>query len=151
MRFAVQDFSFRYPAQDNWAVREITLEIGPGGITWLTGALGSGTSTLMLALAGLAPRLTGGAATGRITADGEDVSTLSPLEAGIAYVGPAPGLQLSGVAPTVRDEIAVTPVNLGGDRDAIAGRVKPAIDRLALDRSPTANHMRCRVAKPSGY
>jgi energy-coupling factor transporter ATP-binding protein EcfA2 len=133
MRFVTRQLRVRYPVQQSWAVDRIDLEIAPGMVTWLTGALGSGTSTLLLALGGLAPRLTGGERTGSVTADGEDPAAYSPLQHGIAYLGPAPALQLSGVTRSVRDELAVGPMNLGWTRAASLGAVADAMTRLRLD------------------
>ena len=133
MRFVAHDLRVRYPVQARWAVNGVNLDIAPGEVTWLTGALGSGTSTLLLALAGLAPRLTGGKRTGTVTASEIDTATLSPLSQGIAYLGPSPALQISGIAGTVRDEIAVGPMNLGRSREASIAGTDDAMRRLKVD------------------
>ncbi len=133
---------FRYPAQTHWALEGVTLAMAPGVVTWLTGALGSGTSTLLLAMAGLAPRLTGGERTGSVLFDGRDVATIAPLPNGIAYLGPTPALQLSGIAATVRDEIAIGPMNLGWPVERIRAAADDAMRRLGVehlaDRVPSA-------------
>lgn len=132
MLFTTRGLRIRYPAQQDWAVDRVDLDVGAGQVTWLTGALGSGTSTLLLALAGLAPRLTGGEREGAVSAGGHDPVTLAPLCSGIAYLGPSPALQLSGIAKTVRDEIAVGPMNLGKTRERIAATTDHAIGCLEL-------------------
>ncbi len=128
-----QQLRFRYPAQPNWALDGVGLAIRSGELTWFTGALGSGTSTALLALAGLAPRLTGGERQGVVELEGHDPATLNPIHAGIAYLGPSPALQLSGIARTVRDEVAVGPMNLGWDRDRILDSVERAMTRVRVD------------------
>jgi len=133
MQFTVRGIRIRYPVQERWAIDGIDLDIAPGQVTWLTGRLGSGTSTLLLALAGLAPRLTGGERHGTVTANDIDVSTLSPLSHGIGYLGPSPALQISGIAKTVRDEIAVGPMNLGRSREEILRATTDAMLRLGVD------------------
>ncbi|MBP6572806.1 MAG: ABC transporter ATP-binding protein [Gemmatimonadales bacterium] len=139
---ATQALRIRYPAQSHWALDGVTLDVAPGAITWLTGALGSGTSTLLLAMAGLAPRLTGGERTGTVLLDGRDMATLAPLPHGIAYLGPTPALQLSGIAATVRDEIAVGPMNLGWPVEQIRTAADDAMLRLGVghlaERAPRA-------------
>lgn len=132
-RLLAHQLRFRYPAQSNWAIADVDLAIAPGQITWLTGALGSGTSTTLLTFAGLAPRLTGGERQGRLLLDDHDPATLRPLAAGIAYLGPSPALQLSGIARSVRDEIAVGPMNLGWSRERIHTAVQAAMNRLHID------------------
>lgn len=139
---ALRALRIRYPAQSHWAVDGITLELASGAITWLTGALGSGTSTLLLAMAGLAPRLTGGERSGEVLLDGRDVATLAPLPSGIAYLGPTPALQFSGIAATVRDEVAIGPMNLGWPVERIRAVADDAMQRLGVahlaDRAPRA-------------
>jgi energy-coupling factor transporter ATP-binding protein EcfA2 len=132
MRFVTRDLRIRYPAQQRWALEGVDLDVEPGQITWFSGALGSGTSTLLLALAGLAPRLTGGERAGSVQVGNQDPAELEPARAGIAYLGPSPGLQLSGIARTVRDEIAVGPMNRGETREQIATATEDAIRRLEL-------------------
>ncbi len=142
MRFATRGLRVRYPAQKSWALDGVDLDILPGSVTWLAGALGGGTSTLLLALAGLAPRLTGGDRDGTVTAGAENVSLATPLRLGIAYLGPSPSLQISGIAKTVRDEIAVGPMNLAVPREEIALAVASAMQQLHLhhlaERAPGA-------------
>jgi energy-coupling factor transport system ATP-binding protein len=142
MRFITRGLRVRYPAQERWAIDGVDLDIAPGSVTWLTGALGSGTSTLLLALAGLSPRLTGGDREGTVTSDGQDLSHTIPLSRGIAFLGPSPSLQISGIAKTVRDEISVGPMNLGAPRDEIIVAVARSMQRLRIDhladRAPDA-------------
>ncbi len=133
MQFITRELRVRYPVQDRWAVDGVTLDIQRGRITWLSGALGSGTSTLLLALAGLAPRITGGDREGTVTANGVDVATLSPLSADIAYLGPSPAQQISGIAKTVRDEVAVGPMNLGRSREEGIRVTECALRRFRID------------------
>lgn len=133
---------FAYPAQDRPALRDVTIEIGPGRVTWLTGHLGAGTSTLLLGIAGLAPRLTGGVRTGHVEVDGIDPATRAPLAMGIAYLSASPALQLSGIARTVRDEVAVGPMNLGLPREQIAAATAESMRKFEVqhlaERSPAA-------------
>lgn len=142
MRFTTRGLRVRYPAQDRWAIDGVDLDIAPGSVTWLTGALGSGTSTLLLALAGLSPGLTGGDREGTIISDNADVSLATPLGRGVVYLGPSPSLQISGIAKTVRDEIAVGPMNLGRKREEIVLAVANAIQQFHLghlaERAPGA-------------
>jgi energy-coupling factor transporter ATP-binding protein EcfA2 len=138
----VSGLGFCYPAQDRHALRDATIEIEPGRITWLTGHLGAGTSTFLLAVAGLAPRLTGGARQGEVRVNGVDPAAHSPLANGIAYLSASPALQLSGIARTVRDEVAIGPMNLGLPHERIASAVADSLRRFGVehlaDRSPGA-------------
>lgn len=139
---STQDLRFRYPAQDAWALDGVSLAIRRGEVTWLTGALGSGTSTLLLALAGLAPRMIGGERSGEVQLFGADPAEVAPLHHGIAYLGPTPALQLSGVARTVWDEVAVGPMNLCWPLDRLRAATDQALTQLDVshlaDRGPDA-------------
>lgn len=146
-RLHAQQFRFRYPAQDRWAVDGVDLDIAPGQITWLTGSLGSGTSTMLLALAGLAPRLTGGERQGRLFLDDQDPEILRPLAAGIAYLGPSPALQLSGITRSVHDEIAVGPMNLGWPRERILTLCVTPWPGCGSITSASAHQGRCPAAR----
>ncbi|HEY4100589.1 MAG TPA: ATP-binding cassette domain-containing protein [Gemmatimonadales bacterium] len=123
---------FRYPAQERWALDSIDLDFAPGEVTWVNGALGSGTSTLLLALAGLAPRLTGGERRGTVVVDDADPADLAPLAARIAYLGPSPAVQVSGVANHVLGEVALGPMNLGWDRDRALAAADGALGALGV-------------------
>lgn len=137
---STEQLRLRYPAQPTWAVDTVSLDINSHEITWLTGALGAGTSTLLLALAGLAPRLTGGERSGTVRLGHDDPATLAPLPSGIAYLGPTPALQLSGIGRTVRDEIAIGPMNLGWPVERLRVAVQGMLERMGIvhlaDRAP---------------
>ena len=66
------------------AVKDLSLEVSEGEMVCLLGANGSGKTTTMLAIAGALK-----VASGRVTFDGEDITSLSPervLRKGIAMV-----------------------------------------------------------------
>lgn len=112
-------------------------------MTWLTGALGAGTSTALLVAAGLAPRHTGGHRTGEVRTLGKDPalpSSASALGGRVALVLSSPASQLSGIAETVAQEVAFAPANLGWPRARIRSRGAEAIEALRIthlaDRDP---------------
>lgn len=128
--------TLRYGASDTApALAEVALEIEGGRITWLFGSLGAGCSSLLLAAAGLAPRHTGGILTGAVTAlgaDPHDAAGRLALAGRIGYVTATPGVQLSGVAATVWEEVAFAPANLGWPIERIRTAVSAALDRVAI-------------------
>ena len=135
-----RDLRARWPAQPRWALDGVSLTIRPGELTWLHGPLGAGSSTLLLALAGLLPRLTGGEREGEVRCGAHDPATRAPLGGGIGYLGPSPALQLSGIARTVHDEVAMGAVNLGWPRTRILEATAATIARTGIealaDRAP---------------
>ncbi len=128
VRFA--GVSFRYPGADADALAGVDLECPPGSVTLLTGPLGSGCSTLLLAAAGLAPHATGGARAGVVTTLGSDPATdegRTRLAGRIGLLLPTPATQLSGMAFSVWDEVAFGPANLGWSRERIGQEVERAL------------------------
>jgi len=127
--------SFSYPGAASPAVRDLTLTTRAGEVTWLFGALGAGCSTLLLLMAGLAPRVTGGRRDGSVTVGGIDPGEPAggrALAGRVAYVTASPRVQLSGVAQTVRQEVAFAPANLGWPVDRITRATDAALDALEI-------------------
>jgi energy-coupling factor transport system ATP-binding protein len=113
--------SFWYPATGSPALRDVSLEVAPGEVVALVGALGAGASTLLLVAGDLAPRVTGGRLEGTVAR--RDRSGI---------VLPTPWTQLSGMAFTVWDEVAFGPANLGWPAHEISRQVDRAVERLEL-------------------
>ena len=101
-RLTLSGVSFWYPAAERAALTDVSLAVAPGEVVALVGGVGAGASTLLLAAAGLAPRVVGGRLTGNVE------RTVAS-----AIVLPTPWTQVSGMAFTVRDEVAFGPANLG--------------------------------------
>lgn len=132
---SLERVSFRYPHADRDALRDLSLAVAPGEITWLYGRLGAGCTTLLQLANGLAPRHTGGELTGAVTILGEpahDPEAPMRLAGRVGYVTAAPATQLSGVAATVWEEVAFAPANLGWDRAALDAAVAHALDGLGV-------------------
>jgi energy-coupling factor transporter ATP-binding protein EcfA2 len=126
---------FTYPGSPVPALQGCSLRADAGSVTWLTGALGAGTSTALLAAAGLAPRHTGGERTGEVLTLGLDPALPSAgaaLGGRMALVLPSPATQLSGIAETVAQEVAFAPANLGWPRARITTRVTDALAALNI-------------------
>jgi energy-coupling factor transporter ATP-binding protein EcfA2 len=121
--------TFRYPASDTAALVDVSLVVNAGEIVALIGATGSGTSTLLLVAAGLAPGVVGGELTGDVRRDGR-----------AALLLPTPWTQVSGMAFTVWDEVAFGPANLGWPRERISESVDRSLTRVDVahlrDRDP---------------
>jgi len=132
---ALEWVSFSYPAAREPALDSINATFTPGSVTLVTGALGAGSSTLLLVAAGMAPHLTGGRLSGKVTTLGADPTTIDGRRALAGKVGlllPTPWTQLSGMAPTVTDEIAFGPANHGWPRERIRDAVNAAMERTGI-------------------
>jgi energy-coupling factor transport system ATP-binding protein len=121
--FHAAGLTFQYAGATAPALGGLSLDVEPGRVTWLAGAPGAGTSTLLLAAAGLAPQHTGGTLSGECRLDGR-----------IAFVSADPASQLSGIAENVWDEVAFAPANLGWPRERIGTLVDAALAALDIER-----------------
>lgn len=131
----MEDVGFTYPGDQASALTHCSLRASAGEVTWLTGALGAGTSTALLVAAGLAPRHTGGVRLGRVLTLGIDPATpraAAALGGRVALVLPSPATQLSGIAETVAQEVAFAPANLGWPRSRIHEAVAQALSALGI-------------------
>lgn len=136
-----EEVTYRYPEAPDPAIRGLSLDLECGEISWLFGAAGAGTSTLLALASGAAPRHLGGTVSGRIRTLGSDPGVPAALAGRVAQLLPSPMLQLSGVAHTVWEEVAFTPATLGWPRSRIVAAVDRSLDRLSAghlrDRHPT--------------
>lgn len=114
----------------------ISFEIREGASMAVTGASGCGTTTLCMAVAGLAPRLTGGRIAGRITVGRRDVQAEPPGALadllGIGLEDPAGQL----FNPTVADEIGWGLENLGVLPAEMPERIAQALALVRLGDLP---------------
>jgi energy-coupling factor transporter ATP-binding protein EcfA2 len=126
--------SYRHAGAATETLREVSLTLHEGELAALTGASGSGLSTLCLVLGGLAPRVVGGELQGHLRLDGQDTSTW-PMhrfpEHVVVGLG-RPAAQLSLVVDTVFEEVAFGPANLGRPRDELVGRTWAALEAIGI-------------------
>jgi energy-coupling factor transporter ATP-binding protein EcfA2 len=130
----LQAARYRYAGGRDWVLDDIDLEVQAGRVLAVVGANDAGKSTLCLVASGLAPSVIGGRLEGSVRLDDRETRELKPHEAaqrcGVLFQNPLN--QLSGTAPTVWEEIAFGPRNLGLDLAAIVDRVEAAIEGLRI-------------------
>ena len=134
--------SYRYPGAKGDSLHGIELELAAGRIIGLAGPAEAGKSTLCLVAGGLAPRVVGGLLVGHITLDGRDVTgwPMHRLAEQVVTGLQDPAGQLSLIADSVFDEVALGPANLGLERAEIMARAESALSRVGIealrDRQP---------------
>jgi energy-coupling factor transporter ATP-binding protein EcfA2 len=134
---------YQYAGTRAWALDGITLDVPAGSIHAVVGPNDAGKSTLALVVAGLAPLVIGGRLEGTVLLGGRATRDLRPHEAaqrcGALFQNPA--TQLSGTSPTVWEEVAFGPRNLGLELDEITDRVQSSLAALRIadlaPRDPT--------------
>jgi energy-coupling factor transporter ATP-binding protein EcfA2 len=122
-----EDVSFAYAEDGPTVLRDINLTIRRGDIVALLGPNGAGKTTLVKHAIGLLkPRQ------GRVLVEGRDTTEMSVAQIArtLGYVFQSPSHML--FAPTVRDELAFGPRNLGHDEEAVAEGVTRAVEIVNL-------------------
>lgn len=126
--------TFRYQDAAKDILSNVSLTIPEGELCLVAGETGTGKSTLLQLINGLAPHFTGGNLSGTVTVGGLDTRTNPPRDlAGIVgVVGQDP---ISGfVTDRVEDELAYSMEQLGVPAPIMRQRVEEVVDLLALDR-----------------
>lgn len=134
---AVGDLSFAYP-DGTPALRHVNLHIHPGERVALLGPNGAGKTTLVLHMNGIhLPQA------GSVQVSGLDLTrhTVHEIRRRVGVVFQDPDDQL--FMPTVREDVAFGPQNLGLSGEALEARVKSALSATdvldLIDRPP--NHL----------
>jgi energy-coupling factor transporter ATP-binding protein EcfA2 len=136
MTLELRTVSYRYPGTAAPAIEGIDLSVADGEIVGVVGANDAGKSTLCLVAAGLAPAAIGGEVTGEVLVEGLASTGRGSHElagrAGIVLADPS--TQLSGIAGTVFEEVALGPVNLGRSRGETIAATRLALRGLGIDQ-----------------
>jgi len=131
---AVQDLTYTYP-DGTGAVRGISFSIHHGESVAVVGANGAGKSTLLLHLNG---SLTPQGGTVRIGDFPLTKATLATVRRTVGMIFQDPDDQL--FMPTVAEDVAFGPLNLGLPPDEVEARVERALERVGAahlrDRPP---------------
>ncbi len=125
----LENLSKVFPAQDEPAVDDLSMEIYEGEIVVLVGPSGCGKTTTMKMINRLIEP-----SSGKIFLQGEDVTTVNSdnLRRRIGYV-----IQQIGLFPhmTIADNIATVPKMLGWDKDRISDRIDELLETVGIDLS----------------
>jgi len=124
---AFEHVSFAYEDDGPMVIRDVNLTIRRGDVIALLGPNGAGKTTLVKHAIGLLkPRH------GRVTVEGRDTREISVAQIAhtLGYVFQSPSHML--FAPTVREELAFGPKNLGYDEKIITAGVERAIEIVNL-------------------
>lgn len=127
VRISVDIGSFQYP-DGTRALADISLQVRKGEFIGILGSNGSGKTTLLKAMDGL-----GKDYRGIVQLDGDDIRKLSPKEiyAKVGLVFQNPDDQL--FAPTVFEDVAFGPLNMGFRAAEVERRVTAALKSVEME------------------
>jgi cobalt/nickel transport system ATP-binding protein len=128
----VRALSYSYAAGPA-VLTDISFEIPSGETVALIGPSGAGKTTLLMHLNGLLPeRLPPDSQAASVAVQGIAVrrSTLKQVRQRVGFVFQDPDDQL--FCPTVREDVAFGPLNLGLDRSEVLQRVERSLERVGL-------------------
>ncbi len=127
VRLRIAMDSFAYP-DGTTAMHDIRLDVRNGEFVGLLGANGSGKTTLLRILDGLLKP-----SKGSVMLDGTDIRKLSPREiyrkVGLIFQNPDDQL----FAPTVAEDVAFGPLNMGLSEKEVESRVKKAVADVDME------------------
>ena len=125
--------SFTHPGASAPVLDDVDLALPAGAFALVTGATGSGKSTLVRAVNGLVPHFTGGAFSGAVTVEGRNTLEWAPRDLAdvVAFVPQEPSA--SFVVDRVEDEVAYALENLGVEPTRMRRRVEETLDLLNIE------------------
>ncbi len=127
LMYSVRNLSYRYPDGTS-ALHDISLDVRKGEFIGLLGANGSGKTTLLKAMDKLLKGIEG-----EIYLAGIDITKLSPREiyrkVGLVFQNPDDQL----FAPTLFEDVAFGPTNMGLGAQDVEGRVLHALKQVDLE------------------
>ena len=124
-----RDISYHYPNGSN-VLKNINFKVEKGSKVALLGANGAGKSTLFLHFNGIIKP-----SSGNLLINGEEVKydnkSLMKLRQKIGIVFQNPDDQL--IAPTVMEDVAYGPLNIGLSKQEIKKRVKESLKQVGME------------------
>lgn len=128
----ISNFSFKYRESDQPVVSGIELTIPDGAFVGITGAAGSGKSTLTYALNGIIPHCYPGDFYGSVTVDGLDTCDVALTDVSQVVGSVCQDVDSQFVTSIVEDEVLYGLENFGVPRDEIEGRVSRALADMGI-------------------
>ena len=128
----IKNVSFQYRESDAPILRDITLTIPSGQFVGITGAAGSGKSTLTYVLNGIVPHCYPGDFYGQALVCGMDTVDTSLTDISRAVGSVCQDVDSQMVSSVVEDEMLYGLENFGVPHDEIEGRLQAAFDAMDI-------------------
>jgi cobalt/nickel transport system ATP-binding protein len=127
----VKDLFFKYPSsfQQDYSLKSINFQADSGKIIAILGENGAGKTTLMKHFNGiLEPTF------GKVVVDGEEITkeNIKTIRRKVGFIFQNPDDQL--FSPTVKQDVAFGPMNLGLSKKSVLTRVESALRMVAMEK-----------------
>ena len=129
----VKDFAFRYREGASPAISDVNLSIPDGAFVGVTGAAGSGKSTLTYALNGIIPHCYPGDFYGSVTIDGLDTCECQLTDVSRLVGSVCQDIDSQMVSTVVEDEMLFGLENFGMPKGQIANCVSEALQAMGIE------------------
>lgn len=132
---SLHNVSYQYPLTNEFAIKDVNIEIDQGKIYGIIGPNQSGKTTLCNILRGFIPSIFMGNLSGEVLFEGKPLKdkNIGELAEYIGYSSQNPFTQISGVKDTVEEEIAFGMENMGLDYATMHQRVTEILEMFQLE------------------
>lgn len=128
-----KEFSFRYREGAEPVIRDVSLKIPDGAFVGITGAAGSGKSTLTYAINGIVPHCYPGDFFGSVKVNGLDTVETSITDLSRLVGSVCQDIDSQMVSIMVEDEILYGLENFGVPKEEIPGRIDCALREVGIE------------------
>ena len=128
----IKDFTFTYRESTEPVVKDVNLSIPDGAFVGITGAAGSGKSTLTYAMNGIIPHCYPGDFFGSVTVDGLDTCNTQLTDLSLVVGSVCQDIDSQFVASIVEDEMLYGMENFGVPHKHIEERLTRALDDMGI-------------------
>ena len=128
----LHDFSFKYREGDAPAIADVNLTIPDHAFVGITGAAGSGKSTLTYAMNGIVPHCYPGDFYGSVLIEGHDTCDTSLTDLSLLVGSVCQDIDSQMVASVVDDEMLYGLENFAVPREEIEPRIAEALDAMGI-------------------
>ena len=128
----IRDFTFRYREGTEPVVKDVSLTIPAGAFVGITGAAGSGKSTLTYAMNGIIPHCYPGDFYGSVIVDGMDTCETELTDISRVVGSVCQDVDSQIVSSIVEDEVLYGLENFGVDHRFIENRVTEALENMGI-------------------
>ena len=129
----IKDLSFKYKEADEATLRDICLDVAAGEFVGITGAAGSGKSTLTYAFNGIIPHWYPGDFYGSVRVDGMDTCEASLTDISRVVGSVCQDIDSQMVSSIVEDEILYGLENFAVPKEEVEQRIQEVLKEMGIE------------------